>query len=112
MTIARMPAVTAVSSQAERFFGGHASLPVMPEVGRKLLRSLDDDGVSLGQIAELIGNDTAARESYERILTASDAPSDVSARAALHRRVGLTATRRTRSAAGPCTRRGSARSGR
>jgi HD-like signal output (HDOD) protein len=30
----------------------------MPEVGRKLLRSLDDDGVSLGQIAELIGKDS------------------------------------------------------
>lgn len=46
------------------------------------------DGVSPelgdGLIAELIGNDTAARESYERILTASDAPSDVAARAALH----------------------------
>jgi hypothetical protein len=37
-----------------------------------------------GLIAELIGNDTAARESYERILTASDAPADVAARAALH----------------------------
>jgi HD-like signal output (HDOD) protein len=30
----------------------------MPEVGRKLLRSLDDDSVSLGQIAELIGKDS------------------------------------------------------
>lgn len=62
MTIARMsPAsssVTPSSSAAERFFGGHAALPVMPEVGRKLLRSLDDDGVSLGQIAELIGKDS------------------------------------------------------
>lgn len=58
MTIARMTPVTPVSSSAERFFGGHASLPVMPEVGRKLLRSLDDDGVSLGQIAELIGKDS------------------------------------------------------
>lgn len=37
-----------------------------------------------GQLAELLGNDSAARESYERILTASDAPADVSARAALH----------------------------
>lgn len=62
MTIARMPpassSVTPGSSAAERFFGGHAALPVMPEVGRKLLRSLDDDGVSLGQIAELIGKDS------------------------------------------------------
>ncbi|OWQ93494.1 hypothetical protein CDN99_03220 [Roseateles aquatilis] len=55
MTIASMPVS---SSPAERFFGGHAALPVMPEVGRKLLRSLDDDGVSLGQIAELIGKDS------------------------------------------------------
>ncbi len=58
MTIASTTPVTSVSSSAERFFGGHASLPVMPEVGRKLLRSLDDDSVSLGQIAELIGKDS------------------------------------------------------
>lgn len=58
MTIASTTPVTTVSSSAERFFGGHASLPVMPEVGRKLLRSLDDDSVSLGQIAELIGKDS------------------------------------------------------
>ena len=59
MTIASTtPVTTSVSSSAERFFGGHASLPVMPEVGRKLLRSLDDDSVSLGQIAELIGKDS------------------------------------------------------
>ncbi len=58
MTIASMTPVNSAGSSAERFFGGHASLPVMPEVGRKLLRSLDDDGVSLGQIAELIGKDS------------------------------------------------------
>ena len=58
MTIASMTPTTPVSASAERFLGGHASLPVMPEVGRKLLRSLDDDGVSLGQIAELIGKDS------------------------------------------------------
>jgi len=58
VTIASTTPVTTVSSSAERFFGGHASLPVMPEVGRKLLRSLDDDSVSLGQIAELIGKDS------------------------------------------------------
>lgn len=43
---------------AERFFGGHAALPVMPEVGRRLLQSLDDDGMSLGRIAELISKDS------------------------------------------------------
>ncbi|PIM52477.1 hypothetical protein CS062_14595 [Roseateles chitinivorans] len=53
-----MTPTTPVFASAERFLGGHASLPVMPEVGRKLLRSLDDDGVSLGQIAELIGKDS------------------------------------------------------
>ena len=58
MTIASTTPTTPVSASAERFLGGHASLPVMPEVGRKLLRSLDDDGVSLGQIAELIGKDS------------------------------------------------------
>ncbi len=58
MTIASMTPTTPVLASAERFLGGHASLPVMPEVGRKLLRSLDDDGVSLGQIAELIGKDS------------------------------------------------------
>jgi len=58
VTIASMTPTTPVSASAERFLGGHASLPVMPEVGRKLLRSLDDDGVSLGQIAELIGKDS------------------------------------------------------
>ncbi len=58
MTIASMTPTTPVFASAERFLGGHASLPVMPEVGRKLLRSLDDDGVSLGQIAELIGKDS------------------------------------------------------
>ncbi len=61
MTIASMTPLdpaTRVTVSAERFVGGHASLPVMPEVGRKLLRSLDDDGVSLAQIAELIGKDS------------------------------------------------------
>ncbi len=47
-----------MNTSAERFFGGHASLPVMPEVGRRLLHSLDDDSASLTQIAELIGKDS------------------------------------------------------
>ncbi|UXH77517.1 HDOD domain-containing protein [Roseateles amylovorans] len=47
-----------MNTSAERFFGSHAALPVMPEVGRRLLHSLDDDSASLSQIAELIGKDS------------------------------------------------------
>lgn len=47
-----------MNTSADRFFRGHAALPVMPEVGRRLLNSLDDDGVTLGQLAELIGKDS------------------------------------------------------
>jgi hypothetical protein len=48
----------------------------------------DLDGVAPtygdGLLAELTGDDAAARASYERILASSDAPADVAARAALH----------------------------
>lgn len=37
-----------------------------------------------GVLAELTGDDTAARTSYERVLSAADAPADVASRAALH----------------------------
>lgn len=37
-----------------------------------------------GVLAELTGDDVAARASYERVLAATDVPSDVAARAALH----------------------------
>lgn len=37
-----------------------------------------------GVLAELTGDETAARASYERVLGSQDAPSDVAARAALH----------------------------
>lgn len=37
-----------------------------------------------GVLAELTGDDASARESYERVLGASDAPPDVASRAALH----------------------------
>jgi hypothetical protein len=48
----------------------------------------DLDGVAPefgnGALAELTGDDTAARASYEKVLAATDAPADVAARAALH----------------------------
>lgn len=47
-----------MNPSAERFFEGHGALPVMPEVGRRLLHSLDDDNVSLGHIADLISKDS------------------------------------------------------
>jgi hypothetical protein len=37
-----------------------------------------------GVLAELTGDNVAARVSYERVLSASDVPSDIAARAALH----------------------------
>jgi hypothetical protein len=37
-----------------------------------------------GVVAELTGDDATARASYERVLSASDVPADVAARAALH----------------------------
>jgi hypothetical protein len=37
-----------------------------------------------GVVAELTGDDAAARASYERVLSASDVPTDIAARAALH----------------------------
>lgn len=50
--------------------------------------STDLDGVAPvygdGLLAELTGDEAAARTSYERVLASSDAPSDVAARAALH----------------------------
>lgn len=45
-------------ASAEQFFAGHAALPVMPEVGRRLLGSLDDERVGLAQIADLIAKDS------------------------------------------------------
>lgn len=46
------------------------------------------DGVAVtfgdGVLAELTGDDAAARAAYERVLAATDVPSDVAARAALH----------------------------
>jgi hypothetical protein len=47
---------------------------------------LDGSAPSFGDgvLAELTGDDAAARDSYERVLGATDAPPDVASRAALH----------------------------
>jgi len=47
-----------VSAAAEKFFAGNAALPTMPEVASRLLRSFDDDNISLGAVADLIGKDS------------------------------------------------------
>lgn len=44
---------------AEKFFSNHNALPTMPEVASRLLRSFDDDRVSLGAIAELVSKDAS-----------------------------------------------------
>jgi len=52
--------VTAAAlAAAEKFFENHRALPTMPEVASRLIRSFDDERVSLGAIAELIGKDAA-----------------------------------------------------
>lgn len=43
---------------AEKFFHKNAALPAMPEVASRLLKSFDDDNISLGAIAELVGKDS------------------------------------------------------
>ena len=46
------------SVAAERFFQNHNALPTMPEVASRLLRSFDDENVTVGAIAELIAKDS------------------------------------------------------
>lgn len=46
------------TAAAERFFQNHSALPTMPEVARRLMRSFDDDNISLAAIAELISKDS------------------------------------------------------
>jgi len=41
----------------DKYFSNTASLPSMPEVAHKLLRSFDDDTLGLGTLADLIGQD-------------------------------------------------------
>ena len=43
---------------AEKFFQKNAALPAMPEVASRLLKSFDDDNISLSAIAELVGKDS------------------------------------------------------
>lgn len=43
---------------AEKFFANHNALPTMPEVASRLMRSFDDDRVSLATIAELVSKDS------------------------------------------------------
>ncbi|MET0519901.1 MAG: HDOD domain-containing protein [Burkholderiaceae bacterium] len=47
-----------MSAAAEQFFRNHAALPTMPEVASRLMRSFDDDRISLGAISELIAKDS------------------------------------------------------
>ena len=49
---------TPVTAAAEKFFQRNNALPSMPEVASRLLRSFDDDNISLGAVAELIGKDS------------------------------------------------------
>lgn len=44
---------------AEKFFQSPHALPTMPEVAGKLLKSFDDDNISMATLAALIGKDPA-----------------------------------------------------
>lgn len=49
-----------MSPSAEQFFAHNpSSLPTMPEVASRLLKSFDDENISLGAIADLVGKDAA-----------------------------------------------------
>jgi len=48
-----------VLAAAEKFFSNHNALPTMPEVASRLLRSFDDDRISLGAIADLVSKDAS-----------------------------------------------------
>lgn len=47
-----------MTAAAEKFFKRNADLPTMPEVASRLLRSFDDDNISLAAVAELISKDS------------------------------------------------------
>jgi HD-like signal output (HDOD) protein len=65
-----------MSAAAERFFVKHNALPTMPEVASRLLKSLDDDNVSLSQIAALIEKDSTLAAKVLRLAnTAHYSPS-------------------------------------
>ena len=42
----------------KKFFQKNAALPAMPEVASRLLKSFDDDNISLGAVADLVGKDS------------------------------------------------------
>ena len=62
----------------------HGSGAADPAVG--VTTELDGSGPRFGDgvLAELTGDDTGARDAYEKVLASPDSPSDVAARAALH----------------------------
>lgn len=65
-----------MTAAAERFFVRHHTLPTMPEVAARLLKSFDDDNVGLGQIAALIEKDGALSAKVLRLAnTAHYSPS-------------------------------------
>ncbi|OYU80226.1 MAG: histidine kinase, partial [Burkholderiales bacterium PBB5] len=41
----------------DKYFANAAALPAMPEVAHRLLRSLNDDNIGLGQLSDMIGQD-------------------------------------------------------
>lgn len=47
-----------MTAAAEKFFKNNNALPTMPEVASRLIRSFDDENISLNAIAELIGKDS------------------------------------------------------
>lgn len=65
-----------MTAAAERFFVRHHTLPTMPEVAARLLKSFDDEHVGLGQIAALIEKDGALTAKVLRLAnTAHYSPS-------------------------------------
>jgi hypothetical protein len=82
----------------------NSEVPTSEQVADPALGMTTDlDGVAPvygdGLLAELTGDEAAARASYERVLASSDAPAEVAARAALHlaqleARAGKTSTAR------------------
>lgn len=47
-----------MTAAAEKFFKNNNALPTMPEVASRLIRSFDDENISLNAIADLIGKDS------------------------------------------------------
>ncbi|RTL42308.1 MAG: HDOD domain-containing protein [Burkholderiales bacterium] len=65
-----------MNAAAERYFARHNSLPTMPEVASRLLKSFDDDNVGLAQVAALIEKDSTLAAKVLRLAnTAHYSPS-------------------------------------